>query len=104
MIPGPHPHGQLSQIPLPGPAAPQDKPNTGLPHTAPPVGVPPPTSEANLPGLSEAMLRVSFRVPPGMHPQGECKLRAVRRYMNNQTPILSQYTTYQAELHMGTLQ
>jgi hypothetical protein len=73
MIPGPHPHGQLSQIPLPAPAAPQDKPNTGLPHTAPPVGVPPPTSEANLPGLSEAMLRVPFGVPPGMHPQGQCK-------------------------------
>lgn len=71
IITGPHPHGQLSQIPLPAPAAPQDKPNTGLPHTAPPVGVPPPTSEASLPGLSEAMMRVPFGVPPGMHPQGK---------------------------------
>ena len=75
MIPGPHPHGQLSQIPLPAPAAPQDKPNTGLPHTAPPVGVPPPTSEANLPGLSEAMLRVPFGVPPWIHPQGKWKVK-----------------------------
>jgi hypothetical protein len=32
IIPGPHPHGQLSQIPLPAPAAPQDKPNTSHGH------------------------------------------------------------------------
>nr|CAD7426125.1 unnamed protein product [Timema monikensis] len=63
-------HRQLSQIPLPAPAAPQDKPATVLPLTAPPVGVPPPTSEATLPGLNEALLRVPpFGLPPQLQQQ-----------------------------------
>ncbi|XP_046471550.1 SR-related and CTD-associated factor 4 isoform X1 [Neodiprion pinetum] len=62
--------GLLAQIPLPAPAAPSDKPSaTGMPHNVPPMGVPPPTSEANLANLP--MLRQPFGIgpPPPMQMQ-----------------------------------
>ncbi|XP_025989646.1 SR-related and CTD-associated factor 4 isoform X2 [Solenopsis invicta] len=61
----------LTQIPLPAPAAPSDKPNsTGMPHNVPPIGVPPPTSETSMPNLP--MLRQPYGVgpaPPMQMPQ-----------------------------------
>ncbi|XP_011263700.1 protein SCAF8 [Camponotus floridanus] len=54
----------LTQIPMPAPAAaPSDKPNsTGMPHNVPPIGVPPPTTETNMPNLP--MLRQPYGVGP----------------------------------------
>ncbi|XP_014233999.1 splicing factor, arginine/serine-rich 15 [Trichogramma pretiosum] len=57
------PFGLLTQIPMPTPAAPSDKPNaTGMPHNVPPLGVAPPTTEPGMPNLP--MMRQPFGVPP----------------------------------------